>query len=78
MNEGYCIEGGEEYFCSPKCLTTKYAPSQWLELYGDAIYGTRKGPVSPQEWGATTQKGDVVYVHVLNHEVLCRHTYLQY
>ena len=52
----------------PENVDTLMAIGQWLELYGDAIYGTRKGPVSPQEWGATTQKGDVVYVHVLNHE----------
>jgi alpha-L-fucosidase len=39
---------------------------KWLDAYGESYYGTRKGPVSPREWGATTQKGKTVYVHVLN------------
>ena len=44
------------------------AIGQWLELHGESIYGTRKGPVEPQNWGATTQKDNRVYIHVLNHE----------
>jgi alpha-L-fucosidase len=39
---------------------------QWLEKSGEAIYGTRGGPVAPQPWGVTTQKGGKVYVHVLD------------
>jgi alpha-L-fucosidase len=39
---------------------------RWLETHGTSIYGTRAGPVSPREWGATTQRGDTVFVHVLN------------
>ncbi len=39
---------------------------QWLEKNGEAIYGTRGGPISPRPWGVTTQKGDRVYVHVLD------------
>ena len=38
----------------------------WLKTYGASIYGTRGGPISPREWGATTRRGDTVYVHVLN------------
>ncbi|MCK5066788.1 MAG: alpha-L-fucosidase [Bacteroidales bacterium] len=52
----------------PENVDTLMAIGQWLETYGDAIYGTRKGPVRPQEWGATTTKGNVVYVHVLDHK----------
>ncbi|MFC1606477.1 alpha-L-fucosidase [Candidatus Latescibacterota bacterium] len=37
----------------------------WLKTYGESIYGTRGGPVPPQSWGATTQRGSTVYVHVL-------------
>jgi len=51
----------------PENVDTLMAIGQWLELHGESIYGTRKGPVSPQEWGATTRKGNVVYVHVLDH-----------
>ena len=51
----------------PENVDTLLAIGQWLELYGESIYGTRKGPVKPQEWGATTQKGNMVYIHVLDH-----------
>lgn len=35
MNEGYCIEGGIEYYCSDACLYTEMTPAEWLELYND-------------------------------------------
>jgi alpha-L-fucosidase len=38
----------------------------WLSKYGESYYGTRKGPVAPRDWGATTRKGNTVYVHVMN------------
>jgi alpha-L-fucosidase len=38
---------------------------EWLERYGTSVYGTRGGPIAPRPWGVTTQKGDTVYVHVL-------------
>ncbi len=37
----------------------------WLGSHGASIYGTRGGPVSPRDWGVTTQRGDTVFVHVL-------------
>ncbi len=39
---------------------------RWLETYGPTIYGTRRGPIAPQKWGATTQRGQTVFVHVLD------------
>jgi len=50
----------------PENVDTLMAIGRWLDLYGDAIYGTRKGPVLPQEWGALTTKGKKVFVHVLD------------
>jgi alpha-L-fucosidase len=38
----------------------------WLQKNGETIYGTRGGPVPPRPWGVTTQKGNHVYVHVLD------------
>ena len=38
----------------------------WLKTYGDSIYGTTGGPVKPGGWGVTTQRGSIVYVHVLD------------
>jgi alpha-L-fucosidase len=40
----------------------------WLSANGQAIYGTRGGPIPPRPWGVTTQKDDIVYVHVLDAE----------
>jgi alpha-L-fucosidase len=39
---------------------------EWLSKYGEAVYGTRGGPLPPGNWGVTTQKEDKIYVHVLN------------
>jgi alpha-L-fucosidase len=38
----------------------------WLSVHGEAIYGTRGGPVTPRPWGVTTRKGSTVYVHILD------------
>jgi alpha-L-fucosidase len=37
----------------------------WLKQYGESIYGTRGGPFRPGLWGASTYKGNKVYVHIL-------------
>jgi alpha-L-fucosidase len=50
----------------PENVDTLMAIGRWMEKYGEAIYGTRKGPVAPQEWGVSTRKGNTVYVHVLD------------
>jgi alpha-L-fucosidase len=41
---------------------------EWTSRFGDSIYGTRSGPVAAQSWGVTTQKGNRVFVHVLDSE----------
>jgi len=33
--EGYCIDGGEEYYCSDDCLHTKYTDKEFQEMYDD-------------------------------------------
>lgn len=47
-------------------VTRLHAVGEWLSKYGDSIYGTRGGPIASGDWGATTQKNNKVYVHVLN------------
>ena len=37
-----------------------------MKAHGEAIYGTRGGPIAPQPWGVTTQRGDRVYLHLLD------------
>lgn len=39
---------------------------KWLRANGEAVYGTRGGPVPPQSWGVTTRKGNTVYLHILS------------
>ncbi|MEP6591549.1 MAG: alpha-L-fucosidase [Gemmatimonadota bacterium] len=38
----------------------------WLREHGEAIYGTRAGPIGPRPWGVTSAKGNRVFVHVLD------------
>ena len=42
------------------------AMGKWLQTYGETIYGTRGGFVTPRDWGVTTLKGKTMYVHLLN------------
>jgi alpha-L-fucosidase len=37
----------------------------WLKQFGPSIYGTRIGPMPAQEWGVSTAKDNMVYLHVL-------------
>jgi alpha-L-fucosidase len=37
---------------------------RWLRSYGHTIYGTRGGPFKPGRWGASTCRGESVYLHV--------------
>jgi alpha-L-fucosidase len=38
----------------------------WMNKYGETIYGTRGGIVAPHDWGVSTQKGDRLFIHILN------------
>jgi len=52
----------------PENVDTLMAIGHWMETYGDAVYGTRRGPVEPQDWGVTVTKGNVIYIHVLDYK----------
>ena len=39
---------------------------EWMRTYGETIQGTRAGTIPHQDWGVTTQKGNKLYVHILN------------
>ena len=41
------------------------AMGEWLNKYGETVYGTRGGIVAPHEWGVSTQKGNTLYIHIL-------------
>jgi len=50
----------------PEAVERLRAMGEWLGTHGTSIYDTRGGPVPPRAWGATTQRGDTVFVHVLD------------
>ena len=50
----------------PQFVSRLQTVGEWMSKYGDSIYGTRGGPLPPGAWGVTTQKGDKIYVHVLD------------
>ncbi|HBL74218.1 MAG: alpha-L-fucosidase [Bacteroidetes bacterium GWF2_42_66] len=52
----------------PENVKTLMEMGKWMEKYGETIYETRKGPIGPKKWGATTKKGDKVFVHILDLE----------
>lgn len=35
MREGYCIDGGSEYYCSDRCLHVHYTPAERRKMYDD-------------------------------------------
>ncbi|WP_020571382.1 alpha-L-fucosidase [Neolewinella persica] len=37
----------------------------WLQQYGNTLYNTRRGIYVGGDWGASTQRGDTLYLHVL-------------
>ena len=39
---------------------------EWMNQYGETIYGTRGGDVAPQVWGVSTRKGNRLFIHVLD------------
>lgn len=52
----------------PEFVATLREMGAWMDKYGETVYGTRGGPVTPRSWGVTTRKGNKVYVHLLNPE----------
>jgi len=46
------------------------AIGEWLQVYGETIYGTRKSFMKPADWGVAVEKGDKVYLHILKPEML--------
>jgi alpha-L-fucosidase len=43
------------------------AMGNWLAVYGDSIYGTRAGVISPNSSTVSTSKGQTHYVHILDY-----------
>ena len=50
----------------PRQLARLEEMGDWLDNYGESIYATRGGPFKPGSWGASTHKGNTIYVHVVD------------
>jgi alpha-L-fucosidase len=60
---------------SPEFTERLMTVGRWLEGNGQAVYGTRKGPIPPQAWGVTTARtgrnggAPAVYLHLFKPDV---------
>jgi alpha-L-fucosidase len=50
----------------PEFVDTLTNVGEWMKKYGQTIYDSRGNVVAPQPWGVVTQKGNVLYAHILN------------
>ena len=45
----------------------------WLNKYGETIYGTKKGPIPPNDRFVSTQKNNKVYIHLFDYKTKFLH-----
>ncbi len=50
----------------PEHIKSLKAIGKWLKANGETIYGTTQGQISPSKNMVSTQKGKIVYLHILN------------
>lgn len=50
----------------PEFTDTLKAVGQWLQQYGETIYGTTGNLIAPQQWGVITGKNKIRYVHIIH------------
>ncbi len=50
----------------PKHLSSLLRVGDWLDAYGETIYGSSKGPIPPNDSLVSTQKDGVVFLHLLD------------
>lgn len=62
LNVGPTSEG----VIQPEFAARLAGMGRWLKSYGQTIYGTREGPITPRSWGVSTAKGNYIYVHILS------------
>jgi hypothetical protein len=59
MNEGYLVNGGDEYYCSAECLHQVYTPKEWQDMYDES----EENGGNDNYW--TQWEEDVDYAYVL-------------
>jgi alpha-L-fucosidase len=50
----------------PEFTDTLTKVGEWMKKYGETVYDTRGNVIAAQPWGVVTQKGNVLYAHILN------------
>lgn len=60
FNVGPMLDGRME----ARQVTRLKEMGEWLNKYGESIYGTKGGPFKPNEIFAATRKGNKLYIHV--------------
>lgn len=51
----------------PEFVDTLHKVGQWIDKYGETVYGTRAGFIPPQDWGVSTRKNGKQFLHVLEY-----------
>jgi alpha-L-fucosidase len=41
---------------------------EWMEQYGETIYNTRIGDITPHSWGVSTRNGNRLFIHILDYQ----------
>lgn len=49
----------------PEFTDTLQAAGQWLQQYGETIYGTRGNLIAPQPWGVVTGRNNTLFAHII-------------
>jgi alpha-L-fucosidase len=58
--------------CIPEVALERLAGiGEWMDVYGDSIYGTDATDIPKQSWGLTTQKDNKVYMHIIEDVTGC-------
>ena len=52
----------------PECVERLARMGEWMDKYGHTIYETEQGIMEPQESFVTTQRGNTLYVHILDNQ----------
>ncbi len=50
----------------PRQVERLLEEGKWIKQYGESVYGTRGGPFKPGKWGASTYKGNRIFVQIFD------------
>ncbi|MBN1126652.1 MAG: alpha-L-fucosidase [Sedimentisphaerales bacterium] len=50
----------------PRQVEVLQGIGRWLDCNGESIYSSRGGPYKPGPWGASTYRGNRIYLHILD------------